>query len=940
MWHRLLYLLVILIAIAEVSYSQQWKLDKETADHYRKQRNTDSAIFYYSRARQELKKDSIDTDTYLQVNRFIAGLYYTSGSFNKATIYYEEVRTGLKKRVQGINAEYASVCNALGASYQFAGKIDTAISIYKEVKTIRENLFGKDTSEAYAQSCNNLGVLYSQLGQYDLAEPLLLEAVAIRKKAKEAGIREDKYAITCTALAGLYRDMGQYDKAESFYIEGKEIRATFNPVRETAEYAFSCNILADLYNYMGKFDQAEPLYIEAMKIREKSGKNRYYGETCNNLGALYREMGLLEKSESLLLEAKEVYEKNLAEDDPSRIINLNNLGELYFEMKQYEKAEKYLHLSRSAWQKMFSYEHPYMISNADELIKTYWNLNSVDEANHLILTTLNAKNTQLEKVFGFTNETEKQLYLKNINGANDEYQSFYNENFAAQQVAVPYQISLLGRNLILNSLQKTKKIINESKDVTLINLYNDWVNVKQRLAQFYSRGLDKADTIYVKDLEQKAGNMEKQLVRRSSVFKESMEKTGWKEIQQHLKSNEIAIEFNSFRFYDKNHWSDSIYYSAIVLRKDINEPVFVPLFEKKQLDSILNSKGINVRERINQLYNSFSLYKLIWQPIEKYLQGITKIYFAPAGDFHRINLSTIITDLQKRTGEQYQFVQLLSTSSVTSSSDKKLRTTDKIIMYGDVLYNPDTSLLQKAVSVYKKTDETLRSVTEDYKNSDMHAFFEPLPASGYEVDAISAMATKKGFQTILYKGVKANEESVKSLNNTESSFVLHIATHGFFFPDPGESKKFVRDWSGKAFKRSDNPLFRSGLVLAGAENAWRGVSISGLDDGILTAYEISNLYLPKAKLVVLSACETGLGDIEGNEGVYGLQRAFKMAGADYLLMSLWDVPDLSSAEFMQLFYSNMFNNLNIPDAFYKAQSIMKLKYPNDPYAWAAWILIE
>ena len=142
------------------------------------------------------------------------------------------------------------------------------------------------------------------------------------------------------------------------------------------------------------------------------------------------------------------------------------------------------------------------------------------------------------------------------------------------------------------------------------------------------------------------------------------------------------------------------------------------------------------------------------------------------------------------------------------------------------------------------------------------------------------------------------------------------------------------------FRQSDNPLFRSGLLLSGANAAWKGKPIEGVEDGVLTAYEVSNLYLPNTKLVVLSACETGLGDIQGNEGVYGLQRAFKIAGVQNLVMSLWKVPDKETSEFMQEFYKNIFAKQSISDAFYNAQTVMKNKYRNEPYKWAAWILVR
>ncbi|MDV7396359.1 CHAT domain-containing protein, partial [Arthrospira platensis SPKY1] len=145
------------------------------------------------------------------------------------------------------------------------------------------------------------------------------------------------------------------------------------------------------------------------------------------------------------------------------------------------------------------------------------------------------------------------------------------------------------------------------------------------------------------------------------------------------------------------------------------------------------------------------------------------------------------------------------------------------------------------------------------------------------------------------------------------------------------------------FKWSDNPMMRSGLVLAGGNHAWQhGRPLyPGLEDGILTAQDITQMNLRNTELVVLSACETGLGDIQGNEGVYGLQRAFKIAGAQYLIMSLWRVPDEETAEFMEKFYRYWLEGkLPIRNAFREAQREMRRKYENKPHKWAGFVLVE
>jgi CHAT domain-containing protein len=202
-----------------------------------------------------------------------------------------------------------------------------------------------------------------------------------------------------------------------------------------------------------------------------------------------------------------------------------------------------------------------------------------------------------------------------------------------------------------------------------------------------------------------------------------------------------------------------------------------------------------------------------------------------------------------------------------------------------------------------------------------------------------------GIHTSLKKGYFATEESFKNIgaNNNPSQRILHIATHGYFFDDPKSTTKTIGFDNQKepVFKISEHPMLRSGLIMAGGNAAWQGKqTLEGREDGILTAYEISQMNLSNTELVVLSACETGLGEIQGNEGVYGLQRAFKIAGAKYLIMSLWQVPDKQTSLLMTTFYKKwMENKMTIPEAFHAAQKELR-DIGLDPYQWAGFVLVE
>ncbi|MFH2094537.1 MAG: CHAT domain-containing protein, partial [Bacteroidota bacterium] len=246
----------------------------------------------------------------------------------------------------------------------------------------------------------------------------------------------------------------------------------------------------------------------------------------------------------------------------------------------------------------------------------------------------------------------------------------------------------------------------------------------------------------------------------------------------------------------------------------------------------------------------------------------------------------------------------------------------------------------------------------DYSaDSSANIIWEYLPGTLSEIDAINENFVNKNIPVSLFKGKQATESNFMNIfiDEKTSPEILHIATHGFFYPDPelhaNKEKTKVTDDAGKVFFRGSysgfglwqfvknkNPLMRSGLVLAGANKIWNRKYAGEGEDGVLTALEVSQMNLLKTDLVVLSACETGLGDIRGSEGVYGLQRAFKMAGVKYIIMSLWQVPDKETVEFMETFYKKLLKEKDVRQAFNETQKEMRKKY--DPYFWGAFVLIE
>ena len=355
--------------------------------------------------------------------------------------------------------------------------------------------------------------------------------------------------------------------------------------------------------------------------------------------------------------------------------------------------------------------------------------------------------------------------------------------------------------------------------------------------------------------------------------------------------------------------------------------------------------GIENRGIIASDNSSKSLYDLIWSPIVKHLSGINHVYFSPAGLLHRINLAAVAVSEEENLLDRYKFNQLNSTRQLVVSAEKD-KYINEAFLFGGINYEADLRIdSSKLVKEGETFGQNLAEIgLEKTSNGIRGESWGQLKWTVKEVTNIEALLKNADINTTLYRDHEGNEESFKAIGvKNQSPRILHVATHGFFFPDPEQKLKQDNSLSNEPiFKMSEHPMIRSGLILSGANYAWNGgVHVDkDAEDGILTAFEISQMNLSNTELVVLSACETGLGDIKGNEGVYGLQRAFKIAGAKYIIMSLWQVPDRQTMEFMKNFYSNWLENkMSIPDAFRLTQTQMRDRF-YDPFAWAGFILVD
>ena len=849
------------------------------------------------------------------------------------------------------SAAYGSCCFHHGRILFLKRDYTGAEKWYLESKVIRGKVQGREHPD-YAVTLNNLALLYRIMGQYDKAEPLYLEAKAIREKA--LGREHPDYASTLNGLAVLYQEMAQLDKAEPLYLESKAIREKALG-REHPDYATSLNNLAALYQRMGYYDKAEPLFLESKAIREKvlGREHSDYAQSLNNLAILYSVMGQKDKAEPVFLEAITIRGIVQGREHPDYAQSLYNLGLLYEEMGQYEKAEPPYLEAKTIWGKVLGREHPDYAATLSKLVGLYQGMGQYEKVEPLLLELSSVNRRVIERALHHLSESELNDFLDKFSDnslSQNQTLSFTRIAGSKKMISVCYDNSLFYKGFLLQSVGRIKQLaLSDEGAAEKYILLKDY---HRRLATQYAQPVAKRDSALVAQLEVKANDLEKDLARTVAGWGQANKQVTWQDVQAALKPNEAAIEFVQDRFRQKKQ-IDSTFYTALVLQPGADAPQFIPLFEEKQLTTLLQTEGKPKADFYNQLYAASAkgspLYDLIWKPIAAALPEGATVYCSTSGLLHRLNLGAIPAPDGKNLAEKHRLTTLGSTRQLAVLPVPTARQKATAQLYGGIQYDAtplvaaNTEATAEDLAARRgpgslpatpnwggENDSTLRGENWNY-----------LRWTDVEISAAAEIMKGKGIAVTLKKGAEATEESFKALGTGgPSPRILHIATHGFFFPDPKD--KQASDGDEKAFKVSENPMIRSGIVLAGGNYAWKTGKPArpDLEDGILTAYEISQMNLSNTELAVLSACETGLGDLVGNEGVYGLQRAFKIAGVRYLIMSLWQVPDFQTQVFMSAFYKHWLEGkMAVPEAFRATQSELKLKY-GEAFKWAGFVLVE
>lgn len=831
-----------------------------------------------------------------------AEYYEISGQFSKAETLYTEAlqlldKTQVTEALTGI-----SLLRKLAFLYSNKGAYNLAEPLYETISDINKKYYG-ETSWEYGQSVLDMGTVSEKLGQPQKAETFFLRAKNIIKIAK--GDKNNDYEEVLYRLLNLYTGvLKDHKKANSLLIEVEELGKALRG-ENSVHYAEIMNTKGFLYGQMGNYDAAILTLQKAKQIvtGKLSTNHQSYIDIINTLAIIYEKAGKYSEAEQLYKEIITIYKQRKEFGSDTYSAYLKNFASFYMDQGEYNKAESL-----------------------------------ITEATRLQQDALNIS-------FSTLSEKEKENYIAN-NFIKDNINLdllCHNKNVSDSFLISSFNTQLQLKSFLLLNNQQLINNISNNKDTLIQSIFSKWKQGKELLAKQYSLPVDKRDS-KLDTLELIINNMEKQLARVSVGFnnKEKELSVDFKKLQAALKNNEAVIQFVRFNFISGKEVGTP-FYAAYIVRKNDRVPIFVPLCDENRLSPFFYKTGNNYA--IQSIYRSTvikesgknvelgdSLYSIIWKPLMPYLANIELINYSPAGLLYKVAFNALPAGDKKLLIDYYQLNQYVNLRQLVFDNDIDNSSLKSIALFG----NSDFDAVGTLNSVIRPdtTNTPFLHTRGDYNKA-----WSNLPGTLSEINNIQSLFTGSKVNTMVYSGRNASEENFKLLSNHAPS-VIHLATHGFFLPDINSSANNGRNLTDKnAFINSVNPMMRSGIVLAGANKIWGGIlPDEGKEDGVVTAYEISQLNLSKTNLVILSACETALGDIKGNEGVFGLQRAFKLAGVKNMILSLWKVPDTETAELMTIFYRNYLTGKTIKEAFTAAQKEMRLKY--NPYSWAAFVLIE
>jgi CHAT domain-containing protein len=871
----------------------------------------------YEKAEENLNKSLSILESYRKEDD--KKVYLINATETQATLFgikgmFDEAQDALDRSAKMISRsdiagiDELSTAKELSSLFIQLGKYSITKKLLTDLIGDYEKLYGVK-SIRLIDPLVNMGSLTLAEGNYTDAEKIALRVNGVARDVY--GEKSTKTAPTQKLLSDIYYTIGDYEKAETYIqraLESQEKQFGRNHV----EVAKSLSQLALIKFYKGDNPVVvEKLLLEAKDIMgAKLGKeNPQYADILKNVAILNISQGKYDIAFSSLTQAENIWRTKTGSKNNINAASIYSLtGDVYYQIRNYDKAEDFYNQSKAIYDRSFSKSHPEYVKVLSKLAKVYYMEKDYKRAKKNIEEALSNYEDFLKRYFPALSEREKAKYWNTIK---PDFE-FYNtlafgqlEDFKDLSGKV-YNYQLLTKALLLSSSIKMKERILNSQDEDLKASYGEWVQKKELLTNALSMSTQQLEEngIDPTSLGNEVEKLEKQLSEKSELFSQDFEnkRITYENVQKSLGKNDVALEMVRYRYYD-HVFTDSVIYVALYLRNDNARPKAVALPEGHRMETRFFKYYRNcITGKIADQYS----YGVFWEPVQSKIGQYSTLFLSPDGVYNQLNLEAIPTPDGKYVIDNSNIV------IVSNTKDLYLR------------------------KIKSKTEGSSNTATmfgnPTFYITASNGNIPSLPGTEKEVAQLQVLLNNQGWKTDEYTEASASEEQLKEVDSPK---IFHIATHGFYTPDNTADNTIGENEA----ERTENPLLKTGLLLKGAGDLLDKTKYNyNIESGILTAYEAMNLNLDKTDLVVLSACETGLGEISNGEGVYGLQRAFLVAGAKTLIMSMFKVDDAATQKLILNFYRKWLSTGNLRQSFTDAKIELRTEYP-DPIYWGAFMMI-
>ena len=842
-------------------------------------------------------------------------------------------------------------------------------------------------------SANNLGEILEKEGVFDQAEPFLRQAVDSSREAY--GETHPTTLAAYNNLALLFESQGVFDKAEPLYKTVISIEAKAGGPRNPDTIA-ATNNLAYLYMLQGDYPKAADMFAQVLAAWEKAYGSKHINtmKALNNLARAHHRMGKVADAEKEFDRALATRRKVLGDKHMDTLRSQHDLAALYASTNRLDQAKDLLVKTLAGDEETLGAQHPYTFETANTLAGVLTAKGDKDGALKLRQEIFKRRNAFLDRMLYVTGSNAREGYIRLYAPELAAYVAQLSAMGGDAGAKAVEEVSLARKGLLLKVASELQQVTRLSHDPEMARIAQELTQSRKRLAALTLAGpTPETRTTHVKtlsDLEAHISVLEGELGRASARFRKTTQPAGLPELEANLPKDAALVDFLI-------HGEDGVSkLTATVVTWNGGGPVYT-LVNYPDLSAI-NAAVLKYRADIQnediqeeELQDTGQqVYDLVWKPVEAALGKSAKVYVVPDGMLNILPISAMVAKDGKYLIEKIDLYVLGSSRDLIPSAIPAAKGAYFIDAGPD--YNNDSTAVQQQVDQAKRRSATWRvdppatdapakdapakgaapaseesgsrgAQGADQRGADQRGadergvmgdlrgmasgmrglHFDLLPGAEKEGMIIEATVAGGGKPaTMLTKG-DAQEQSLRGFE--EPPEILHIATHGFFLkPDDTLRRRLLSLQRGSDVQLpppGDNPLLRAGLAFAGINaNAQVLGEIDTDNDGVLTALEVLSLNLAGTKLAILSACETGLGEIHEGEGVYGLRRAFQEAGVSSVVSSLWEVSDAGTQTLMSALYKRLLAGAPPHQALREAQLEM-LRNPqwSQPYIWSAFFMV-